>query len=104
MPPPVSASMVTFGRDALIGRLAVWRSDRRGEQTGDVPAGGSALTAMERYTQCGGFAVAERYPIADIALSAYIDAAPEGGFEAYLASRGWLDRIAAHPGHIPIAA
>ena len=40
--------------------------------------------------------------VADIALYAYTHAAAEGEFElsGYAAIRGWLDRVAAEPGHV----
>jgi glutathione S-transferase len=50
--------------------------------------------------------VGERFTIADIALYAYTHVAPEGGFELdpYPAVRGWLGRVAAQAGMIPITA
>jgi glutathione S-transferase len=44
--------------------------------------------------------------LADIALYAYTHAADEGGFDLgrYPAIRAWLARVAAEPGHVPIAA
>ena len=43
--------------------------------------------------------------IADIALYAYTHVAGEGDFDldAYPAVRAWLDRVAAEPGHVPMA-
>lgn len=48
----------------------------------------------------------ERYTIADIALFAYTHVASEGGFDLgrYPAVTGWLERVAAQPGHVPITA
>jgi glutathione S-transferase len=41
--------------------------------------------------------------VADIALFAYTQVAPEGGFdlEPFPAVRAWLDRVRAQPGWIP---
>lgn len=68
--------------------------------------GEAALAAMERHLQGRQFLVADRYTIADIALYAYTHVAPEGGFELepYPAIEGWLNRVAAQPGHISITA
>ena len=53
-----------------------------------------------------GYFVGRAMTLADIALYAYTHVAHEGGFslEAYPAIRGWLDRIAAEPGHVTIDA
>jgi glutathione S-transferase len=70
-------------------------------------AGGyAALDAMERHLGERTFLVGERYSLADIALYAYTHVADEGGFdlEPYPAIRGWLDRVAAQPGHVAIDA
>jgi glutathione S-transferase len=68
--------------------------------------GQAALQAMEDHLARRSYLVGERYTIADIALYAYTHVAPEGGFslEPYPAIRGWLDRVAAQPGHVPITA
>ena len=59
---------------------------------------------MEGHLAGHDFLVDERYTIADIALYAYTHVAPEGGFELepYPATRAWLERVAAQPGHIAI--
>jgi glutathione S-transferase len=70
-------------------------------------AGGyAALDAMERHLDARTFLVGERYSLADISLYAYTHVAHEGGFdlEPYPAIRGWLERVAAQPGHVPIDA
>ena len=66
--------------------------------------GRAALAVMETHLSTRTFFVAERYTIADIALYAYTHVAPEGGFqlEPYPAIRGWLERVAAQPGNVPI--
>ncbi len=68
--------------------------------------GYAALDAMERHLAERSFLVAERFTIADIALYAYTHVAHEAGFEMdrYEAIGGWLGRVAAQPGHIPITA
>jgi glutathione S-transferase len=65
-----------------------------------------ALRALEGHLADRQFLVSERFTIADIALYAYTHVAPEGGFalEPYSAIEGWLQRVAAQPGHIPITA
>jgi glutathione S-transferase len=78
-------------------------ADRLEERTA---AGYRALDAMERYLDGRGFFVGDTLSLADIALYAYTHVAHEGGFELerYPAIRGWLDRVAAEPGHVPIDA
>jgi glutathione S-transferase len=63
-----------------------------------------ALAALERGLDSRPFLAGEGYSIADIALYAYTHVAHEGGFdlEAYPAIRGWLERVAAQPGHVRI--
>ena len=65
-----------------------------------------ALDAMESHLTGHEFLVRERYSIADIALYAYTHVAHEGGFDlgGHPAIRGWLGRVAAQPGHVPIDA
>jgi len=78
--------------------------------TEQIPAkmkgGYAALDAMERHLDGRSFLVGERYSIADIALYAYTHVAHEGEFdlEPYPAIRGWVERVAARPGHVPIDA
>ncbi len=68
--------------------------------------GYSALQQMEQHLATREFLENERYTVADIALYAYTHLADESGFDlsAYPAIRGWLERVAAQPGHIPITA
>ncbi|MCP5480159.1 MAG: glutathione S-transferase family protein [Spirochaetales bacterium] len=67
--------------------------------------GHAALQVMESHLKDRTFFVAERYTIADIALYAYTHLAPEGNFdlERYPALRQWLERVADHPHHVPMA-
>jgi glutathione S-transferase len=68
--------------------------------------GYAALDAMEQHLVDRAYLVGERYSLADISLYAYTHVAHEGGFELerYPAIRGWLERVAAQPGHIAIDA
>jgi glutathione S-transferase len=65
-----------------------------------------ALAAMESHLSGRSFLVGERYTLADISLYAYTHVAHEGGFDlaGYPAIRGWLERVAAQPGHVAIDA
>jgi glutathione S-transferase len=70
-------------------------------------AGGDrALAAMDSHLASREFLVGERYSIADISLYAYTHVADEGGFDLgrYPAIDGWLERVAAQPGHVSIDA
>jgi glutathione S-transferase len=71
-----------------------------------VAAGYKTLDAMERYLPGREFFVGSSPTLADIALYGYTHVAHEGGFELerYPEIRGWLDRVAAMPGHVPIEA
>ena len=66
--------------------------------------GHEALGVMEGHLKDNDYFVGGRYSIADIALYAYTHVAHEGGFDLvdYPAIRGWIERVAAQPGHIPI--
>ena len=81
--------------------------ERFAEQVPAKTKGGyAALEAMERHLDGREFLVADRYSIADISLHAYTHVAHEGDFDLgpYPAIRGWLDRVAAQPGHVAIDA
>ena len=64
-----------------------------------------ALDALEQGLTGHEFLVGDRYSVADIALYAYTHVADEGGFDLgrYQAIRGWIERVAAQPGHMTIA-
>jgi glutathione S-transferase len=66
--------------------------------------GARALATMERYLADRAWFVGDSMSLADIALYAYTHAADEGGFDlgGYAAIRGWLDRVAGEPGHVPM--
>jgi glutathione S-transferase len=76
-------------------------ADRLPERTA---AGQRALAAMEHHLGGRQFFVGDSMTLADIALYAYTHVAPEGGFELepYRAVQGWLERVAAEPGHVAI--
>jgi glutathione S-transferase len=71
-----------------------------------VKAGHRALAAMERHLDGRDWLVGDGMTLADIALYAYTHVAHEGGFDlgAFPAVQGWLGRVAAEPGHVPIDA
>ena len=71
-----------------------------------LPRGYRALDAMERHLADREWLVGDGLTLADVSLYAYTHAADEGGFDLgrYPAIRGWLDRVAAEPGHVPIDA
>ena len=66
--------------------------------------GYDALGVMETHLESNDYFVDGRYSIADIALYAYTHVADEGGFDldGYPAVLAWLERVASHPGYIPI--
>jgi glutathione S-transferase len=68
--------------------------------------GYKALDAMERHLAAHPFLAGGQYSIADISLFAYTHVAHEGGFDLakYPATRAWIDRVKAQPGHIAIDA
>jgi len=78
-------------------------AERISEQTTN---GYVALDAMEHHFDTRTFLVGEQYTVADISLYAYTHVAPEGLFDLgpYPAIRAWLERVAAHSGHITIDA
>jgi glutathione S-transferase len=69
--------------------------------------GHRALAALGRHLDAGrAYLVGDVLTLADIALYAYTHVAHEGGFtlDGYPAIRGWLERVASEPGHVPIDA
>ena len=79
------------------------------EQRAQLPAkregGHAALAVMEGQLGKADWFGGAGMTIADIALYAYTHVAGEGGFDlaGYPAVRAWLDRVAAEPGHVPMA-
>ena len=90
----------------LIAYSELPRDQYQDRLRGLTESGNVALTAMERHLEGREFLVGETYSIADISLYAYTHVAGEGGFDLdpYPAIRGWLERVAAQPGHVPIDA
>ncbi|MDE0409997.1 MAG: glutathione S-transferase family protein [Alphaproteobacteria bacterium] len=67
--------------------------------------GHAALAVMESHLGRSDWFGGGGMTIADIALYAYTHVADEGGFDlgVYPGVRAWLDRVAAEPGHVPMA-
>ena len=78
---------------------------RRTEYEAKQAGGHKALAVMENHLGARSFFVNDRLTIADISLYAYTHVAHEGGFDlaGYPAIRAWLQRVAEHPGHIPMS-
>jgi len=70
---------------------------------GKRAAGEAALALMDKHLEKRDWFVIDRLTLADIALYAYTHLAETGGFNLrhYPAIGAWLDRVAAHPRHIP---
>ncbi len=80
---------------------------RRAARIAEKREGGEhALRVMEQHLTGRDWFVGDRPTIADIGLYAYTHVAHEGGFDlaAYPAIKAWCARMAALPGHVPIAA
>jgi glutathione S-transferase len=60
---------------------------------------------MESHLKKHDWFAGPRYSIADIALYGYTHCAADGGFDlaSYPSVSKWLARVAAEPGHIPLA-
>jgi glutathione S-transferase len=71
-----------------------------------LDAGNRALGVMERRLAGNEWLAGEAFSIADISLYAYTHMAGDGGYElaAFPSIGGWLGRVAAQPGHVPIDA
>ena len=81
--------------------------DRYERRLPHLQSGGTkALAAMERHLAGRQWLVGSAPTIADIALYAYTHVAGEGEFDLqpYPAVRRWLERLAALPGHVALAA
>jgi glutathione S-transferase len=78
---------------------------RRAEYESKQEGGRKALAVMEGGLAEGDYFVGGALTIADVSLYAYTHVAHEGGFdlEPYPAVRAWLDRVAGHPRHVPMA-
>jgi glutathione S-transferase len=66
--------------------------------------GEAALDVMEQHLRGRDFLVGARASLADVALYAYTHVAHEGGFDLapFPAIQGWIDRVAALPGYVPM--
>jgi glutathione S-transferase len=67
-------------------------------------AGRAALAVLNERLGAHPWLALERLTLADIACYPYAALALEGGIELapYAAVRGWIDRVAALPGHVPL--
>jgi len=67
--------------------------------------GRAGLAVLEQHLEQRHWLAAEQPTIADIACFPYVDLAPEGGLplDGYPAIRGWLERIRALPGYVPMS-
>jgi glutathione S-transferase len=79
-------------------------SPRRAELPMRLEQGRFALRVMETQLEGRPFFVGGRYSIADIALYAYTHVAHEAQLDLapYPKVRGWLERVAEQPHHVPI--
>ena len=86
-------ALIKGGRDLQVHALEEW-----------MEKGYGALRIMEQHLESHRYFAAGRYTIADIALYAYTHVANECGFDltGFPAVRGWLKRMADHPGHVPM--
>ena len=99
-----------YSHEPNIAVVRFWlqHTDMTPEREAMLPAkkagGYAALDVMENRLGGRDWLVGDGMTIADIALYAYTHVAHEGGFELddYPAVRGWLARVAATPGYIPI--
>ena len=80
-------------------------SPRRAELAKCRERGHAALAVMEQHLSTQAWFTGPDYGIADIALFAYTDVAPHGGFDLapYPAVRDWLARVRKTPGFVPMA-
>ena len=104
-----------YSHEPNVATLRYWRRHVPDERLTDLQrmqvapkraAGEAALALMDRHLAETDFLAAGRFTVADIVLYAYTHAAGEGGFDlaGYPALGRWLARVAAQPGHVPLAA
>ena len=86
-------NLIKGGRDLQSHALEDWMEE-----------GYRSLTVIEKHLAKHDYFVAGHFTIADIALYAYTHLAEECDFDLsrYPAIRGWLARIEAEPGYVPI--
>jgi glutathione S-transferase len=84
-------TLVKGGRDLQQHAVEDWMEE-----------GHRALGVMENHLKRHRYFAADRYTVADIALYAYAHLADECDFDLapFPYIRGWLDRVAAEPGHV----
>jgi glutathione S-transferase len=97
-----------YSHEPFIATLRFWyfsgqAEARKREIDERRPRGLEALGVMERHLSENDFFTGD-YGVADIALYAYTHVADEAEFDlsSYPAVGGWLARVRAQPGHIPI--
>jgi len=98
-----------YSHEPNIATVRFWyHSELTDERRALLPAkrqlGEAALRVMDEHLRTRRFFVGEGYTVADIALYAYTHVADEGGFDLapHGAIRGWLERVRAQSGHVPI--
>jgi glutathione S-transferase len=89
---------------AFVGEPALSEA-QRSQLAAKREAGIAALAVMDRHLARRDFFVGNRLSLADIALFAYTHVAPEAGLDLapHRHVRGWIDRVAAQPGHVAMA-
>jgi glutathione S-transferase len=87
---------------SILGEREQYAAELEGKWRG----GNRALEALEGHLADRDWLVGDHFSIADISLYAYTHVAEEGGFDLapYPAVQGWIDRIAARPGYVPLEA
>jgi glutathione S-transferase len=100
-----------YSHEPYVAVLRAWKHvgfgltpDREKQVPEKLAKGNAALAVMEQHLARQPWFVGGRFGLADIALFAYTHVAHEGGFDMkpYPAIRGWIDRIAGLPRHVPI--
>ncbi len=104
-----------YSHEPNIATLRFWRSiigenrltsAQRDAIAPKQAAGEAALALMDRHLAQVEWMAGGAFSLADIALYAYTHVAEEGGFDLsrYATITAWLARVAAQPGHVPLAA
>ena len=96
--PPLAGArfLLKFGGKTLENESVIKRRERAER----------ALMHMEIHLSVRSYFACDRYTIADTALYAYTHVAPEAeiSLAGYPAIQGWLERVAAQPGYVPMKA
>jgi glutathione S-transferase len=104
-----------YNHEPNIATIRFWRAfigennltdAQRIQVPGKIVAGKAALSLMDDHLARHDYFAGGRLTLADIALYAYTHVAGEGGFELgrWPNIIGWLRRVAATPGYVPISA